>query len=141
MNGIMYGAPTIAGGLLAASAFIIARRPDAKQLIDKLTPYQGWLGFGLFFWGAWIVFQIVTNLSFFTSFPVWLAMGVALAAVNLSVGFLLGFGLITKYALSRNEAAMIRGQHLRSRLVAYQIPLGFAAMGVGAVYCVLPYIV
>ncbi len=38
------GLITIAGGILAASALIIARKPNAKQLIDKLTPYQGWIG-------------------------------------------------------------------------------------------------
>jgi len=139
MNALTYGAPTIAGGLLAASAFIVARRPDAKEVIDRLTPYQGWLGFGLFFWGAWIAYVLLTNLGGFSA--VWLAMGIALATVNLSVGFLLGFGLITKFALSKNEAAMIRGQYLRKRLVGYQIPLGLAAIAVGAVYCVLPYIV
>ena len=38
------GLITIAGGILAASALIIARKPNAKELIDKLTPYQGWIG-------------------------------------------------------------------------------------------------
>lgn len=140
MNAFLYGVTTIAGGILAASAYIVARRPDARQLIDKLTPYQGWLGFVLFFWGAWLVFGLVTQLSFYLAHPMWLAMVVALAAVNLSVGFLLGFGLITKYALRRNEAAMVRGQYLRRRLVGYQIPLGFAAIAVGAVCCVLRYV-
>jgi len=27
-------------------AFIIAKRPDAKKLIDQLTPVQGWVGRG-----------------------------------------------------------------------------------------------
>jgi hypothetical protein len=133
----MYGIPTIAGGTLAASAFIVARRPDAQKLIDKITPYQGWLGFGLFFWGAWILFNLLTHLGFYTEFPSILAIAVALAAVNLSVGFLLGFGLISKYALSRNAAAMARGERLRRRLIGYQIPLGLCAMAVGAVYCVM----
>ena len=138
MNGLVLGASTIAGGILAASAFIVARRPDAKEMIDKLTPYQGWLGFVLFFWGAWIAFWVMTNLGLFQ--PLFLVLALALATVNVSVGFLLGFGLITKYALSKNEAAMIRGQYLRKRLVTYQIPLGLAAIAVGLVYIVLPYI-
>jgi hypothetical protein len=64
MNAVLYGVTTIACGILAASAYIVARRPDARQLIDKLTPYQGWIGFVLFFWGAWLVFGLVTQLSF-----------------------------------------------------------------------------
>ena len=34
----------ILGGILAASSLIIAKKPNAKELIDKLTPYQGWIG-------------------------------------------------------------------------------------------------
>lgn len=138
MNTLTLGASTIAGGLLAASAFIVARRPDAKEMIDKLTPYQGWIGFGLFFWGAWIAFWILTHLTMFS--PAFLGLALALAGVNLSVGFLLGFGLITKFVLSKNEAAKIRGQYLRRRLVQFQIPLGLAAIAVGVVYIALPYI-
>jgi hypothetical protein len=47
---MLAGLITIAGGILAASALIIARKPNAKQLVDKITPYQGWIGIVMFFW-------------------------------------------------------------------------------------------
>ncbi len=34
----------LAGGLLGAANLIVAKKPNAKELIDKLTPYQGWIG-------------------------------------------------------------------------------------------------
>ena len=37
----------IAGGLIAASGFIIARKPNAKELIDKLLPFQVIIGVAL----------------------------------------------------------------------------------------------
>ena len=46
---MLAGLITIAGGLLAASNLIIARKPNAKDLIDKLTPYQGWIGIVMLF--------------------------------------------------------------------------------------------
>jgi hypothetical protein len=46
-----YALGTIIGGLIAASGLIIARRPDAQEWLDKVTPYQGCLGLGLFSWG------------------------------------------------------------------------------------------
>jgi len=55
-----------------------------------------------------------------------------MAVVNLGVGFLLGFGLLSKWALSKNDAALAKGQALRHRLVQVQIPLGVAAIAVGA---------
>lgn len=135
---IVSAAVTILGGLLAASAFIIARKPNAKELIDKITPYQGWIGVALFLWGFYGVFHLITNLGWYTADPVFMLLAVGATAVNLGVGFLLGFGLITKYALSKNEAAMIRGQQMRKKLVAYQVPLGFCAIGLGTAYLLLP---
>src|SRR6185295_20320841 len=106
----------------------IARKPNAKDLIDKLTPYQGWIGIVMFFWGVWGVLDCVRFMSLLSQRPLfwlfWLASGVA----DLVVGFLLGFGLITRYALSKNAAAMARGQQLRSKLVGIQAPLGLLAI-------------
>ena len=31
-------------GVLGASNLIIAKKPDAKELIAKVAPYQGWIG-------------------------------------------------------------------------------------------------
>lgn len=128
------GLITIAGGILAASGFIIKRKPNAQQLIDKLAPYQGWIGMVMFFWGVWETFHSVLGASLLASHPLmwifWLLSGVA----DLLVGFLLGFGLITHYALSKNPIAMARGQQLRSKLVGIQAPLGALAVVMGVLY-------
>ena len=60
---MLSGLITIAGGILAASALIIARKPNAKELIDKLTPYQGWIGIVMFFWGIWGVLGSLRTLG------------------------------------------------------------------------------
>ena len=137
---MLAGLITIAGGILAASALIIARKPNAKDLIDKITPYQGWIGIVMFFWGVWAVFDCVRFMSLLSARPLfwifWLASGVA----DLVVGFLLGFGLITRYALSRNAAAMARGQKLRAKLAAYQGVFGLFAMAMGSLYIVWLYV-
>ena len=137
---MLAGLITIAGGILAASALIIARKPNAKDLIDKITPYQGWIGIVMFFWGVWAVLDCVRFMSLLSARPLfwifWLASGVA----DLVVGFLLGFGLITKYALSRNAAALARGQKLRAKLAAYQGGFGLFAMAMGSLYIVWLYV-
>ncbi|MGH9885464.1 MAG: hypothetical protein ACREBE_08035 [bacterium] len=137
---MLAGLITIAGGILAASALIIARKPNAKDLIDKITPYQGWIGIVMFFWGVWAVLDCVRFMSLLSARPLfwifWLASGVA----DLVVGFLLGFGLITKYVLSRNAAAMARGQKLRATLAAYQGVFGLFAIAMGSLYIVWLYV-
>jgi len=134
------GLITIAGGILAASGFIIKRSPNAQQLIDKLAPYQGWIGLVMFGWGIWETLHSVLGIKLLGSHPLqwtfWLLSGVA----DLFVGFLLGFGLITHYALSKNPMAMAKGQRIRSTLVGVQAPLGLLAIVMGALYIVWLYI-
>jgi hypothetical protein len=137
---MLSGLITIVGGILAASALIIARKPNARQLIDKLTPYQGWIGIVMFFWGVWGVLDCVRFLGLLSARPVfwlfWMASGVA----DLVVGFLLGFGLITRYALGKNAAAQARGQQIRARLAAYQGAFGLFAIAMGSLYIVWLYV-
>ncbi len=60
----------------------------------------------------------------------WLCVGLA----DLGVGFLLGFSLISKYALSKNEQAMAKGQQLRAKLLKIQAPLGLFAIVMGGAF-------
>ena len=130
------GLITILGGLLAASGFIIKRLPNAQSAIDKISPYQGWIGSLMFFWGIWETLHSVLGVSMLAHYPLswafWMASGVA----DLLVGFLLGFGLITHYALSKNQQAMEKGQRIRSTLMGIQAPLGLLAIVMGALYIV-----
>jgi len=131
------GLLTIAGGLLAASALIIARKPNAAALIDKLTPAQGWIGVVMFFWGVWNAISIVRHLGALTNAPLFLVVGTGLVAMQIVVGFLLGFGLITKWTLRGNAMAMARGQAIRQKLAAYQGVFGLIAIATGSLFVVL----
>ena len=128
------GLITIAGGILAASALIIARKPNAKELINKLTPYQGWIGIVLFFWGAWGVLGCVRHLGLLGSMPLVWTLWLAASAADLVVGFLLGFGLISKYSLGSSVVAQARGEQLRLRLAPYQGVSGLFAIAMGVLY-------
>jgi hypothetical protein len=127
----------VVGGILAASSLIVAKRPDAQQLIDKLTPYQGWIGIVLFVYG---IYDITNSLGYisvsFIGGLIWLIAGV----VEIVLGFLLGFGLITQYVLSKNEQAMEKGQQLRAKLAPFQGILGIIAIITGVVFAVTWFI-
>jgi len=131
------GLITIAGGILAASALIIARKPNAKQLIDKLTPYQGWIGVVMFFWGIWGLFHALKAVALIKVAPVLYTIWVVCGVADLVVGFLLGFGLITKYTLSGSPTALARGQEIRAKLAKYQGAFGLLAICTGATYMAL----
>ncbi len=59
----------LAGGLLGAANLIVAEKPNAKELIDKLTPYQGRIGVVLVVWGVFDVIRIVPNLAALSENP------------------------------------------------------------------------
>ncbi|HUU03744.1 MAG TPA: hypothetical protein VM425_20080 [Myxococcota bacterium] len=126
------------GGVLAASNLIIAKKPDAKELIDKLVPYQGWIGIVMFLWGIWDTIHVLTTGWFAVVSVIPVSAIVILVAVLVEVvlGFLLGFGLISKYALSKNEQALAKGQEIRGKLAKFQGPLGLIAIFV-SIYILL----
>ena len=45
----------ILGGALGAAGFIVSKKPNAKELIDKLTPFGGFIGIGLLVMEVWIL--------------------------------------------------------------------------------------
>jgi hypothetical protein len=53
------------------------------------------------------------------------------------VGLLLGFGLISQYALSKNEEAMKRGEQIRGKLAPFQAMLGVAQIVMSVLYFVM----
>jgi len=111
-------------GVLAASSMIVKMKPEAKDLIDKIVPIQGWLGLVGFVFGIYYTFLVLTSGSF-------LIVALAITLLMTALGLLMGFGLISKYMLSKNEAAMAKGEAIRSKLATFQIPLGIAGIVVG----------
>lgn len=129
----------IAGGVLASSGFIISKKPNAKELIDKLVPYQGWIGMVMFFWGVWETISVVTHLGMLSEHPLRFVFWTLVAFSDLLVGFLLGYGLITKYTFGKNEQAQQKGAAVREKLVKIQAPLGLFAVVMGVLYLVWLY--
>jgi len=112
----------IIGGLIAASSLIVAKKPNAQELLDKITPYQGWIGIVLVIW------SIQGLIGIFSYFSI---ISLIITIVMFIVGFLLAYGLISKYLLEKNETAKAKGQELRTKLVKFQIPSGVILLILG----------
>jgi hypothetical protein len=118
----------LCGGLLGAANLIIARKPNARDLIDKLVPYQGVIGVVLLLWGLLDLMRLLRLLSMLNHIPLWWLFFLITTATQLGLGFLLGYGLISRYVLSKSAQAMEKGERLRARLAVYQGALGVAAI-------------
>ena len=129
----------IAAGILAAASLIVAKQPNAQEMIKKLVPFQGIIGiilliFGLYFLFAWAL----PGLQIMSYFPMTAIAWLASSLVAIALGVLLGYGLISQYALSKNADAARSGEAVRAKLTSYQVPLGVAGIALG-IWLILLY--
>ena len=128
----------IVAGILAAAAFIIARKPEAGKLINKVMPYNGWIGILLFIWGGWYVFDVIFNLGRYSEFmkldPFWgTVRALFVPATAVFLGFMLGFTLVAKWipGQGRSEEKLLA---LQKRLIKITTPLGLLGILAGVLH-------
>jgi hypothetical protein len=116
-------------GILGAATAIAKKRPDAQQVIDALTPYQGWIGIVALFWGLWgIISSFISYLGLdFIFFLVYLVAMV----LQTALGFIMGFPLLQQWFLSKNPNAEAKAMELKGKLMNFQIPMGWGALIAG----------
>lgn len=113
-------------GILGASNLIIARKPDAKELIAKLAPYQGWIGAVSALWGVWGVISSVLSIG--SIGLVW-AMVLATSVLLAALGLLLGVGVLKTFI--KDPTAQAKMDETITKLAPYQGTLGLASIGLG----------
>jgi hypothetical protein len=115
-------------GVLGASSIILAKKPDAKEAIEKLSKIGGWVGVVAAIWGVWIVIQSLLNLGWLGAgiyFLVMWASYLATGLVLLILGFIFGYGMITTYLSAEARA---KGEQMRAKLVGFQSKLGIVSI-------------
>ncbi len=127
-----WGITLILLSIIAVPSLLLSKKPDAKELLEKIEPYQGWIGFAFFCWGVWGIITAVLNIGWLSTTPIWWISLLAGNVVEAVLGFMLGFGLINKFILSKNEAAKEKANALRAKLAPKQGKLGIVGLIVGA---------
>jgi hypothetical protein len=126
---MIYGIWLALLGVLGAANLIISRRPDAKEAIGKIAPYQGWIGAGSAIWGAWGLISCVLAIGWMTSAPIYWFTWVADSAIQLVLGFLLGVGTLKTFI--KDPKANEKMDQTIAKLSPYQGTLGLVAIGLG----------
>ncbi|CAM1364757.1 conserved membrane protein of unknown function [Tenacibaculum soleae] len=128
---MIYGITLILLSIIAVPSLILAKKPNAQELLDKIEPYQGWIGLVFCLAGVWGIISAFLNMGWITSLPIWWATLLAGSLVQAVLGFMLGFGMINKILLSKNEAAQEKAALLREKLAPKQGKLGIFGLIVG----------
>lgn len=130
---MIYGITLIFLGLLAIPSLIISKKPEAQALFDKIAPYQGIIGIIFAVLGLWGIISCLLHTAWLSLIPVAWFIWLLASVVEASLGFILGYGLISKHLLSKNEAAKEKGDQLLQKLLPLQGKLGLVAIVLGVI--------
>lgn len=117
-------------GILAAPNIIVSRKPEAKEWIDKLVPFQGWMGVISTVWGIIALIRFLTNLQWIKHWPVLaLITTIAYILLFLILGILLGINVMKSFV--KDEGAKDKIDNLVSKLAPKQGFFGLVGIIVG----------
>lgn len=128
---MIWGISLIVLSILAVPSLLLSKKPNAKELLEKIAPYQGWIGLVFCFWGIWGIISAILSIGLLATHPIWWITLLAGNVVSATLGFLLGFGLISKYFLSKSEEAKEKANQLLEKLAPKQGKLGILGLIVG----------
>ena len=116
-------------GVLAAPNLIISKKPEAKEIIAKLAPYQGWIGAVSAVWGLIKLIGTFKYFDWFSVIPIGIITMLLSALLTLALGLLLGIGVIKTFVSSEDAKAKI--DEMMAKLAAKQGILGLLGIIVG----------
>ena len=114
----------ILGGILAAAALIVSKKPNAKAMIDKLTPYQALIGVGLVAVSLINFLRLLGHLTdMFRVNLLWAAAFLAMVGSGVLLGALFGMPQIAKWIPGESSAEQ-KALELSKKVAPYQVMLG-----------------
>lgn len=116
-------------GILAVPNLILSRKPNAKELLDKITPYQGWIGAVSAVWGLFNLVRWLLNIKVMMFFPSLGLTLLAVCVVELVLGLLLGVGVMKSFI--KNEEAQKKLDATIAKLAPKQGIFGLISIGLG----------
>jgi hypothetical protein len=127
--GYLWPVVLILGGILGCAGLIVAKKPDAKELIGKLQPFQAAIGVALLIFGVLNLLDALRLLGFVSMMPVLVITAFAAVVSAIILGVLFGMPMIAK--LSASGAA--KGEELGKKLAPFQTLFGLVAIGSGLI--------
>ncbi|MFR9165210.1 MAG: hypothetical protein ACLVKO_02875 [Dysgonomonas sp.] len=99
--------------------------------MKKLLPIRGWAGVVFCIWGIWGIISCILTIGWLTTWPIYWITLLLVSIVLAALGFILGYGLIAKHALSKNPTAAEKGEQVLKKLIPLQGKLGILAIILG----------
>ena len=131
---ILLGLLLIVAGILAVSSLIISKQPRAKDLIDKVVPFQGMIGVALLVLGVIFVIGWIGKTDRMSIIDQrWSLFSITIyisTAAALLLGFLLGMPLIAKW-IPGDSPAEVKALEMQKKVAALSTVIGIAGLVAG----------
>lgn len=128
---MIYGITLVLLSIITVPSLVLSRKPNAKELLEKIEPYQGWIGLIFCIWGVWGIISSILNVNWLTSAPIWWSTLLAGSIIQALLGFMLGFALINKIVLGKSLEAQEKAAELRTKIAPKQGKLGLFGIALG----------
>lgn len=127
---MFWGFALIILSIIAIPSLLLSKRPNAKELLEQIEPYQAWIGVLFCFWTVWGITFSLVNIELLTTFPLWWITLLAGNVIGAVLGFLLAFGLISDFFSSNLETE--NRAHLREKIAPILGKTGLLGLFMGA---------
>ncbi len=121
-------------GVLAVPNLVLSKQPDAKKVLDKITPYQGWIGLISGIYGIIRIPYLFSGLSLFKlglrGILLYAILAVFVVTQTL-LGFILGVGVLKTFV--KDPTAQGKLDQTLAKIIPYQATLGLLAIADGAI--------
>jgi hypothetical protein len=130
--GFVYGLCLLVLGCLAVPQLVVSKVAEAKKILDKLTPFQGWFGLGFGFLGLYEVVWMLSSLGLLKNGVkgIFHFAIIAVAVVcQIVLGFILSIGILRTFI--KDAEAQGKMEQLFDKVLPYQLMLGALAIADG----------
>lgn len=117
----------ILGGILAISNLIVAKKPDAQEMINKLVPFQGGIGVALLVFGVLNLFDALRLLKVMSALPLMSVSIITVVACSILLGLLFGMPLVAKW-IPGDSPAEQKVAALSAKIGGFQVIIGLAGI-------------
>lgn len=121
----------IVGGGLALSPIIVAKKPNAQGIVDKLIPFQALIGVAMMVMSVIFFIKIGPGAAFkaIKSHPVPAMANLGGIVFGFVLGSLYGMVALAKAGSPNNQQ---RAMEVTNKIAPYQMLIGFLVVGAGA---------
>lgn len=127
----------LALGMLNASAFVSAKHEKLKDVVIKLTPYEGYIGLAGIAFGLLGVLNSIGNLGYIGAALLYFLLGLAGALLSIALGALSSAALIKGQLISGNANLTAKLDQCLAKIQPHQTNLGLAGIGVAVFFFIV----